>query len=67
MAGHQQDEVASAAATKAARNAESSLPKRDTILDRQIQNRLEDDNVREALRLPCRAAGARRTGKTVIS
>jgi hypothetical protein len=51
MAGHQQDEVASATATKGDRDTTGLQSKQEPAQDRRIQDMLEDDDVREALRL----------------
>jgi hypothetical protein len=51
MAGHQQDEVASATATKGDRDTAGLQSKQQPGPDRRIQDMLEDDDVREALRL----------------
>jgi len=50
MADHQQDEVASAATTKRDRAA-AGRQKANSGRDQRIQDILEDDEVREALRL----------------
>jgi hypothetical protein len=51
MAGHQHDQVVSAAAAKDARNTAGQQPKLDSRRDRRVQDKLEDDDVREALRV----------------